>query len=718
MKPSKILLFIATATAIGLFFYVDGGRWLSFAALKTQLTEIQAWRASQPLLATAVFFMVYVLVTALSLPGAAAMTLAAGAVFGLVWGSVLVSFASSIGALLAFLLARYLFRDVIEARWSQRLGTINEGLDRDGAFYLFTLRLVPVIPFFLINLLLGLTRMPARTFYWVSQAGMLPGTLVYVNAGTRLAEIDAPLDLLSVTVLGAFALLAAFPWITRIALRGLDRRRRYARWRRPARSDRNLIVIGAGAAGLVTAYIAAAVKARVTLIESHAMGGDCLNSGCVPSKALIQCAKLAHRMRQAGRWGLDPVTPSFSFKAVMARVHAVIAAIAPHDSVERYTALGVEVRRGHARLVDPWTVEVRDAQGNRERLSARSIVLATGARPSVPALPGLESVDYLTSENLWDRLKDREQAPQRLLVLGGGPIGCELAQGFARLGVQVTQVEMMPQLMGREDEEVCDFVRRTLEAEGVQVLVGQRAVRVERDGERKWLVVAGSAGEQRLLFDEILVAVGRQARLEGYGLEELGIPAQRTIQTNDYLETVYPNIYVAGDAAGPYQFTHAAAHQAWYAAVNALFGRFKRFKVDHSLIPAVTFVDPEVARVGVNEREARERGLAYEVTRYDLRDLDRAIAEGHAEGWIKLLTVPGRDRILGVTIVGERAGDMLAEFVLAMKHGLGLKKILATIHPYPTWAEANKLASGAWQRTRMPPALLRWLRVYHDWMRT
>lgn len=717
MKPTKIILALAIALFAGLFFYFGGAQWLSFAALKAELARVEAWQAAHPFVFMAGFFLLYVTVAALSLPGAAVLTLAAGALFGLIQGAVLVSFASSLGALLAFFVARYLLRDWIEQRFAARLAVINEGATREGPFYLFTLRLVPVIPFFLINLLLGLTRMRAWTFYWVSQLGMLAGTLVYVNAGTQLSLIAQPADILSLPLLGSFGLLAAFPWVAKVVLRQLERRRVYARWQRPKRFDRNLIVIGAGAAGLVTSYIAAAVKAKVTLIESHKMGGDCLNYGCVPSKALIRSAKAAHQMRHAEHFGLESSNPSFSFKHVMGRVHDVIAAVAPHDSVERYTQLGVEVRQGHARLIDPWTVEITDQSENVEQLSARSIVLATGARPFVPPLPGLDSISYLTSDTLWDRLKDRDRAPERLVVLGGGPIGCELAQSFARLGSTVTQVEMGARLMVREDDEVSNFARRALESDGVHVLVEHRALRIEQEAGSKYLVVAGTAGEQRLAFDEIVVAVGRQARLEGYGLETLDIPSQRTIQTNEYLETLYPNIYAAGDVAGPYQFTHIAAHQAWYVAVNALFGRFKRFKVDYSVIPWVTFVDPEIARVGLNEREAKEKGIAFEVTRYGLDDLDRAIAEGHAEGWIKVLTESGKDRILGVTIVGAHAGELLSEFVLAMKHGLGLNKILATIHPYPTWAEANKYAAGEWKRAHAPQRVLRWVQAYHSWMR-
>ncbi|MGQ0710441.1 MAG: FAD-dependent oxidoreductase [Rhodoferax sp.] len=717
MKPAKLLLGFLIALLIGTFFYLDGAQWLSFEQLKHGLARFQSWRDGAPVLTMAGYFLLYLAVALLSLPGATVVTLAGGALFGLGWGTLLVSFASSLGALLAFWTARYLLRELLETRFAPRLAAVNAGVEKEGAFFLFTLRLVPVIPYFLINLLLGLTRMRAWTFYWVSQVGMLAGTVVYVNAGTRLAGLERPSDILSPALLGSFALLAVFPWGARWFTAAMRRRRVYARWQRPHRFDRNLVVIGAGAAGLVTAYIAAALKARVTLVEAHRMGGDCLNYGCVPSKALIRSARAAHQARHAHALGLDQGAASVSFPRVMARVQAVVAAVAPHDSVERYTELGVEVLHGQARLIDPWTVEISDASGSTLRLSARSIVLATGARPFVPPLPGLETVDYLTSDTLWERMAQREQAPQRLVVLGGGPIGCELAQAFARLGSQVTLVEMAPRLMLREDEEVSAYVQGALQADGVDVLVAHRALRIEREGVQACLVVAGGQGERRIAFDDLLVAVGRQARLEGYGLEELGIPTQRTIQTNAYLETLYPNIYAAGDVAGPYQFTHIAAHQAWYAAVNALFGRFKRFKVDYSVVPWVSFVDPEVARVGLNEREAQEQGVAYEVTRYGLDDLDRAITEGHTEGWIKVLTLAGQDRILGVTIVGTHAGELLPEFVLAMKHGLGLNKILATIHPYPTWAEANKYAAGAWKRAHVPTRLLGWAQAYHRWAR-
>ena len=722
MKTAQRLALVALVILLAWAFFAWGGpQWLTLEGLKTGLDQFAAWKNASPVLLGLVFGAAYVLVTALSLPGAVIMTLAAGAIFGPFWGAVIASFASTLGATLAFWSARYLLRDWVQARFGDRLKPINEGMARDGAFYLFTLRLVPVFPFFLINLLMGLVPIRSLTFYGVSQVGMLAGTLVYVNAGTQLAQINSLAGIVSPGVMLSFVLLGVFPLVAKAALGWLQRRRVYARWTRPRSYDRNLIVIGAGAAGLVTAYIGAAVKAKVTLVEAHKMGGDCLNYGCVPSKALIKSAKLASQMRHADHYGLSATVPQFSFRQVMARVHAVIAAVAPHDSVERYESLGVEVLQGYGRVVDPWTVEIKAADGSTQRLTTRSIVIAAGARPFVPPLPGIEEVGYVTSDTLWDAFAQLDASPARLLVLGGGPIGCELAQSFARLGSAVTQVEMAPRIMAREDVEVSELARQSLTRDGVDVRTGHKALRCEREDRdgvtHKYLVVEHDGVEQRIEFDALVCAVGRAARLQGYGLEDLGIPTERTVVTNEYLETLYPNIYAAGDVAGPYQFTHTASHQAWYAAVNALFGHFKRFKVDYSVIPWATFIDPEVARVGLNEQDAKEKGIAYELTRYRLDDLDRAIADGAAYGFVKVLTVPGKDRILGVTLVGEHAGDLLAEFVLAMKHGLGLNKILGTIHTYPTLAEANKSVAGEWKRAHAPQRLLAWLQRYHAWRR-
>ena len=713
----KIGLVVLLVALVIVFFALDLDRWLTFETLKQSQTRSAALLAESPWQVAGSFFAIYVIVTALSLPGAVIMTLAAGALFGLAAGTVLVSFASSIGATLAFLVSRYLLRDAVQQRVGDKLKTINEGIASDGAFYLFTLRLVPLFPFFLINLVMGLTPLRTATFYWVSQVGMLAGTLIYVNAGTQLAQLDSPSGILSPELLLSFALLGIFPLIARSVVRRIQRRRVYAKWQRPKTYDRNLIVIGAGAAGLVSAYIAAAVKAKVTLIEAHKMGGDCLNYGCVPSKALIKSAKLAQQIRHADHYGLESGEPTFSFRKVMARVHAVIRTVEPHDSVERYTQVGVEVLQGYARVVDPWTVEIKLNDGGTQRLTTRSIVIAAGARPFVPPLPGIDEVGYLTSDTLWEAFAKLDQPPARLVVLGGGPIGCELAQSFARLGSQVAQIQRGPRIMPNEDEEVSTLAKAALEKSGVTVLTHTEAVRCERDGERRFIVIKQNDVEQRIEFDALLCAVGRVARLQGYGLEELGIETERTVITNEYLETLYPNILAAGDVAGPYQFTHTAAHQAWYAAVNGLFGDLKRFKADYSVIPWSTFIDPEVARVGLNEQEAKAKGIAYEVTKYGIDDLDRAIADGTAHGFVKVLTVPGKDHILGVTIVGEHAGDLLAEFVLAMKHGLGLNKILGTIHIYPTLAEANKYAAGEWKRAHAPQRVLAWLERYHTWKR-
>lgn len=718
-KLSVLVLLVACAIA---FFAFDLGRYFSLAYLKQSQDGFSQIYQQRPLLVTLVFFAVYVGVTALSLPGATILTLAAGAGFGLLWGTIVVSFASTIGATLAMLAARTVLRDTMEKRFGNKLAEVNKGIDRDGAFYLFTLRLIPAIPFFVLNLVMGMTRIGTRTFFWVSQLGMLAATVVYVYAGTQIASIDSLRSILSPKLIGAFVLLGIFPLVTKKTLDAFKRRKVYARWAsvRPKTFDRNLIVIGAGSGGLVSALIGVAVKARVTLIEANKMGGDCLNFGCVPSKALIRTARLRHQILHSANYGLATASTSFSFREVMARIHAVIAEIAPHDSVERYTGLGVDVVLGYAKIVNPWTVEVALNNGGTQTLTTRSIVIAAGARPFVPPLPGLDAVGYVTSDTLWDAFAQLDEVPRRLVILGGGPIGCELAQAFARLGSDVTQIEMAPRIMLREDEEVSELARVALQADGVKVLTSHKALRCETSSDNnatKTIVVEHQGQVKRIPFDALICAVGRVARLSGYGLEELGIPTHKTVDTNEYLQTIYPNIYAAGDVAGPYQFTHVAAHQAWYAAVNALFGDFRKFKADYTVIPWATFIDPEVARVGMNEQEAKEKNIPYEVVKYDLHELDRAIADSEARGFVKVLTVPGKGRILGATIVGTHAADLLAEYVLAMKHGLGMNKILGTIHTYPTLSEANKYAAGEWKRAHQPVRLLQWARRFHDWKR-
>ncbi|USI26547.1 FAD-dependent oxidoreductase [Alteromonas macleodii] len=713
----KIALLGVIVAAIFSFFYFDLNSYLTLQGMKDSLDTFQSQIAQNPVLSIGVFFAIYVAVTALSLPGAAILTLAAGALFGLVQGLVIVSFASSVGATLAFLVSRFILRDTVRNKFKEKLKKIDEGVEKQGAFYLFTLRLVPVFPFFLINLLMGLTSLKTWTFYWVSQVGMLAGTAVYVNAGTQLAQIDSLSGIVSPGLIFSFVLLGIFPWIAKAIVAVVNRRRVYKGYNKPKKFDRNLVVIGAGAGGLVTSYIAAAVKAKVTLVEAGEMGGDCLNYGCVPSKAIIKTAKVANQMRHADSYGLEPVTPAMSFKRVMARVHEVIAAIAPNDSVERYTSLGVDVVKGYAKIIDPWTVEIKKNDGGTQTLTTKNIVVATGAAPFIPELPGIEQSGYVTSDTLWTKFAELEDAPKRLIVLGGGPIGCELAQAFSRLGSDVTQVERAPRLMGREDADVAEYAESVLRESGVNVLTSHDALRFEQQDGEKVLVVAKEGVESTIAYDEVIVAVGRKARLHGFGLEDLGIQFDRTIETDEYLQTLMPNIFAAGDVVGPYQFTHVAAHQAWYAAVNALFGTFKKFKVDYRVIPWTTFIDPEVARVGINERDAAEQDIDVEVTRYEFAELDRAVAESARKGFIKVLTPPGKDKILGVTIVSEHAGDLLAEFVIAMKHDLGLNKILGTIHAYPTWAEGAKYAAGNWKRANAPEKLLSYVEKFHTWRR-
>lgn len=655
------------------------------------------WQAAHPVALPAGFFALYVAVTALSLPLAVWLTLLGAALLGFWKGLVLISFASSIGALLAFLVARYLMRDWVRGRLGPRLSKIERGVARDGEFFLFSLRLIPVVPFFVINLAFGLTRMKAWRYYLVSQVGMLPGTAVYVAAGAQLGTLDSLSGIVSPGVLGAFAALAVFPWIARAALRFWARKRAYRGHERPAKFDRNLIVIGAGAAGLVASYVAAQARAKVTLVQDGPMGGDCLNFGCVPSKALIASARAAGAARGSQALGVKAEV-SVDWPRVTKRISEVIAQIEPNDSVERYEGLGVEVIEGHARLEDPWTVRVGD-----QRLTARGIVLATGAAPVIPPIEGIGSVEPLTSDTLWDALAALPAPPARMVILGGGPIGCEIAQALVRLGAGVTLIEAAERLLIREDVEASDAIAAALRADGVDLRLGAKAIRFGRD-DGKWLELEDGT---KIGFDMLLVAVGRKARLEGFGLEELGIPTGRVIETNDYLETLMPNIYAAGDAAGPRQLTNAAGHQGWIAAANALAAPFWRFKAHGAPIPHAVFTSPELARVGMTAAEAEAEGVAHEVTTYPLGDLDRALAEGAGEGLVRVVTAKGSDKILGVTVLGAHAAEVLAEFVLAMRHGLGLGKILATPHVYPSWSEAAKNAAGRWRQAHVNPRTLR-----------
>ncbi|MBC8284044.1 MAG: FAD-dependent oxidoreductase [Nitrospinae bacterium] len=711
MKNLKqIIIILVIVGCVGAFFYLDFGQYLSLEYIKEQQASFSEFYKENTLLAISAYMVVYIISTALSLPGAALLTLLGGALFGLLVGTILVSFASSIGATLAFLVSRLLLRDWVQNKFGSYLKSFNDGVEKDGGLYLFTLRLIPAVPFFVINLVMGLTPMKAITFYGVGQVGMLAGTIVFVNAGTQLAQLDSLSGILSPGIIFSFVLLGIFPLLAKKLVNFFKARKVLKRFKKPESFDYNMVVIGAGSAGLVTSYIGAATKGKVALIEKHKMGGDCLNTGCVPSKALIRSAKFMADIKKCQKLGFKSAHVEFDFSDVMERVQRVIRTIEPHDSIERYTSLGVECHTGEAKIISPYEVSV-----NGKILTTRNIVIGTGARPSIPPIEGIENVKFLTSDTIWEI---REQ-PKNLLVLGGGPIGSELTQAFARLGSRVTQVQRNKRLIPKEDPEISQMVLESFQNDGINVLVGHTPKRFfKRDG-KDFLECEQNGNSVEVEFDTLLVALGRKANTTGFGLEELGVELtpQKTIKVDEYMKTNIPNIYACGDVAGPYQFTHTAAHQAWYCAVNSMLSPFYGFKVDYSTVPWSTFTDPEVARSGLNEMEAKEKGIPYEVTTYGIDDLDRAIADEAAHGVVKVLTVPGKDTIIGVTIAGLHAGDIISEYVAAMKHGFGMNKILGTIHIYPTLAEANKFAAGNWKKNNVTEKTLAWGERINRWRR-
>ncbi len=707
IKMKKIIVLIFIALLIVGFFVFDLHQYFDLSYIKSKQQLITDYYSSHPVKTVILFFFLYLAVTGLSLPGAGVLSVLAGAIFGLPLGMITVLLAASFGATIAFWFSRYVFHDLVQNKFGDKLEAINKGIKKDGAFYLFTLRLIPVFPFFIINIVMGLTPMRTLTFLVTSFLGMIAGSFVFVNVGTQLADIESLDGIFTPGIIGAFALLAIFPWLAKKILSIFKTRRIYAKFTKPKKFDRNLIVIGAGSAGLVSAYIAAAVKAKVTLIEKDKMGGDCLNTGCVPSKALLRSAKFISQVKNADKYGCKPTNIQFDFNDIMERVQNVIKKIEPHDSIDRYTNLGVDCVQGEAKIKDPWTVEV-----NGNLLTSKNIIIATGAKPFVPNIPGLDKIKYHTSDTIWDL----RELPKKMIILGGGPIGCELAQSFARLGTEVALIEMTPRIMIREDEEISNFITESLKGDGVKLFTGYTAKGIIQHEGNDQLICNNNDETIHIPFDCLLVAVGRRANPTNLWEKDLEIELQKNgkLELNEYLQTKYPNIYACGDVAGPYEFTHTAAHQAWYACVNALFGTFKKFRVDYSVIPWCTFTEPEVARVGLNEQDAKQQEMEYEVTCYDISDLDRAIADEEAHGVIKVLTVPNKDKILGVTIVGDHAGDIIAEYVSAMKHGIGLNKILGTIHIYPTLAEANKFVAGEWKKSHAPEKLLQWVKKFHS----
>jgi pyruvate/2-oxoglutarate dehydrogenase complex dihydrolipoamide dehydrogenase (E3) component/uncharacterized membrane protein YdjX (TVP38/TMEM64 family) len=710
VNKTKFIVVALIAIAILSYVTLDLGQYLTLEYAQSQLSSIQEYKDENFTQTAFIYFVGYVIATSLSIPGAIIITLLGGAIFGVFWGTLLVSFASSIGATMAFLVSRVLLRDWVERRFGDYLAPLNKGIERDGSFYLFSIRMVPLFPFFVVNLLMGLTAIRTGAFYFASQAGMFIGTIVYVNAGSELSQITSLSGLVSAPVLFSLVLLGVFPLIAKLILNSIQRNKALKKFEKPKRFDANVVVIGGGSAGLVASLITAGAKAKVILIEKHKMGGDCLNTGCVPSKSIIRSGRIMSYIRRAKEFGIDGATGKVNFAEVMARVQGVIKTIEPHDSVERFTSLGVEVELGDAYIESPYSVRVND-----RTITTRSIILASGARPLVPPIPGLDKIDYLTSDTVWSL----DELPERLLVVGGGPIGCELAQAFSNLGSSVTQVDMAPRIMPREDEEVSDIVSKAFTEQGITLLTGHKLLNFgSADGSD--YMEAEHAGETvRVGFDKVLLAIGRKANVEGFGLEnlDLALTRQGTVEVNEYLQTSLPNIFACGDVAGPYQFTHMASFQAWFASLNAMLGGLWRSKTNYNVVPWATFTDPEVARVGLSETEAKARNIAYELTRYDMDHHDRSLADGEAHGFIKVLTVPGKDKILGVTIVGHHAGEVIGEFVFAMTHGMGLKKISAVTHIYPTLLEANKFAANAWRSERLPEKYFPYLEKFFAWRR-
>jgi len=710
MNKTKTAIVVIFVIAIGSYFIFNLGQYLTLEYAHSQLGAIQDYKNQNFASAALIYLAVYVAVAALSIPGAVILTLLGGAIFGLGWGLLIVSFASSIGATLAFLVSRTLLRDWVQSKFGEYLAPINRGIEKDGSFYLFSIRMVPLFPFFIVNLLMGLTPIKTVSFYIVSQIGMLLGTAVYINAGSELAQITSLSGLVSGSLIFSFALLGLFPLIARFIVTSNQRNKIMKKFVKPRKFEVNVVVIGAGSAGLVASLIVAGAKAKVVLIEKHKMGGDCLNTGCIPSKSLIRSGRIMSYLRRSEEYGINNGSGDVDFAKVMEQVQAIIKMIEPHDSIERFTSLGVECVSGEAFIESPYTVRVGDRV-----INTRSIIVSTGARPLIPPTHGLDEIDYLTSDTVWGL----RELPKHLLVVGGGPVGCELAQAFNNLGAQVTQVDMESRIMVREDPEVSAAVTEQFAKDGINVLTDHRLVKFGQDDGQAFMEAEHQGQTVRVEFDKVLLAIGRKANVEGFGLEELEMPLtpKGTIEINDAMQTAYPNIYACGDVVGPFQFTHMASFQAFFSSINAMLGGLWRLKAKYNVVPWATFTDPEVARVGLSEEEAKTRNVNYEVTRYDMDHLDRALADREAHGFIKVLTVPGKDKILGVTIVGYHAGELISEFVFAMTHGMGLKKISAVTHIYPTLLEANKFAANAWRNARLPKKYFPWAEKFFRWHR-
>lgn len=705
MKRIIIFLVIIASIIFGVAFF-DLTSYLTFDELKQRQSELQSLVSDNSFAAAAIFFLVYVLATSVSFPGALILTLAGGALFGLVQGTLLISFASTIGALFAFLVARYFLHDFVQNKFSDRLTLINQKVEKEGAFYLLFLRLVPAFPFFLVNLVMALTPIRAWTYYWVSQLGMLPATLIYVNAGTQIAKISSPSDIASPSMIFAFILLGILPFITKGIISTLKNNRAYNEFNEPTSFEYNTIVLGGGSAGLVAGYTTSTLQGKVALVERHQMGGDCLNTGCVPSKSILRSAKFVADIKNFASYGLSNANYELEFNNVMARVHDKISIIEPKDSVARYTELGVHCEQGDAVVLSPWEVNVND-----KILTAKNIIIATGATPALPNITDLDQVPYFTTDTIWSLT----ELPKKLLIIGAGPIGCELGQAFARLGSKVTIAYNQPTILPNEDEAAAKLVEASLLKDNVLLLTNFNSDKFINDFDNYSLVGSQDAVFTTISFTHLLIATGRKANIGGLEILNLDLDEKGRIATNDTLQTKYPNIYACGDVTSSMQYTHTASHQAWYAAFNALFHPLKKFKCTLDNIPRAVFTDPEITSLGITEKQAIEQGIAHQVTTFPMDDIDRAITDNATIGFIKVITPANSDKILGVCIVGEHASELIAEFVLAKTNGLGLNKILKTVHIYPTRSEINRMVAGKWRRSKLTKRTLDLLKKFQSW---
>lgn len=707
----KYLILFLLILILILYYLFFPKEYLSLAFVKENINSIKNYVNYNYTTSALSYLIIYSLSSALAIPSALILTLSSGILFGLVPGILLTSLGSTLGAVLAFLISRYLFLDLFKSKFRNQYEQMDKEIKKNGNLHLLTLRLVPIFPFWLVNLLMGLSEISLWRYLFISFAGMIPATIVYVYAGLSLSSISELRDVISPSIFFSLLLLSILPYVLRAVVNYYLKKKLYRHYKKPRAFDYNLIIIGGGSAGLVTTFIARILKAKVAIIEKEKMGGDCLNTGCVPSKSLIKIAKIISYGKTPSSWGLKNINIDFSFEDIMNKIHSIIKEIEPHDSIVRYTQLGAECFLGQAQILSPWEVQIGE-----KIISAKYLVIATGARPIIPQIPGIESISPLTSENIWQLKKQ----PARLGILGGGVIAAELAQAFSRLGSSVFIIEESSRILSREDEDASGLIHEIFIKEGIKIYTSHTLKKCEKSGDEKILLCIDREGREiSLVCDQLFIAIGRKATTSGFGLEKikLDLNDNGSIKVNEYMQTSLPNIFACGDVAGPFNLTHAASHQAWHTTVNALLGFIKMFKINYSVLPVCTYTDPEIATVGYSKAELIKKSIPFEETIFPMKDLDRAIIEGETCGFVKVFTPPNSDKILGVVIISAEASTMILEFTLAMKHNLGLNKILNTIHAYPGMGEANKYLAGRWKQRKSRLNLLKALERFHTFSR-